>query len=263
MYRGFNLKLDKSIFEDYHEYEYYIDRGRKEINRTIQTFKNCILGEDSILDGNKIMEKWFPKEIGKDDIFLSHSHNDLDLALAIAGKLEEKHNLKVFIDSVVWGNCNDLLRQIDDKYCIHRNRISYDYDKRNYSTSHVHMMLMNSLNLMIDECEALFFLNTPNSISLKDDIGGQSKTISPWIFSEITTSRIIRKKIPERIQKKKKEEKGELKYLSESNKNFRIKYDAKLDHLSNLDNEIFKNWLIQKFDKAEYPLDWLYNEIQI
>lgn len=57
---------------------------------------------------------------------------------------------------------NDLLREIDEKYCRHSNGTSFDYDKRNYSTSHVHMMLSIALSRMIDKCESVFFLNSEN-----------------------------------------------------------------------------------------------------
>ena len=44
---------------------------------------------------------------------------------------------------------NDLLRRIDENYCRHSNGISFDYNKRNYSTSHVHMMLSIALSKML------------------------------------------------------------------------------------------------------------------
>ena len=55
----------------------------------------------------------------------------------------------------------------------------YDYNKRNYSTSHVHMMLSTALTMMMDEAECVIFLNTPNALSTKDIV---HKTESPWIF---------------------------------------------------------------------------------
>lgn len=69
----------------------------------------------------------------------------------------------------------------------------FDYDKRNYSTSHVHMMLSIALTSMIDACETVFLLNTPQSISLEEDIK-KEQTSSPWIYHELSTANVMRVK---------------------------------------------------------------------
>ena len=61
---------------------------------------------------------WFPQI--KADIFISHSHKDKGLALALAGWLEETFGLTAFIDSCVWGYANKLLKMIDDEYCYQK-----------------------------------------------------------------------------------------------------------------------------------------------
>ncbi|MFK8298854.1 hypothetical protein ACI76O_10790 [Capnocytophaga cynodegmi] len=265
MYRGFNLKLDKRIFDNNSEIRYY---SRKELkfkeeqeddNKGFERLEKVLEGTE-ILDGNQIMKDWFPIE-GKYHIFLSHSHRDLELAYAIAGKLREKHNLNVFIDSLVWGYCDDLLEKIDKKYCRGTIEGLYDYKKRNYSTSHIHMMLMNSLNQMIDRCEALFFLNTPNSVSIKD-ISDESKTASPWIFSEIMMSQLIRKKTPKRLLKHTRlfsEESLNYTTLNESTSpELNIKYQLELNHLSELSNDEFSEWIASDYDTPEEALNSLY-----
>lgn len=58
------------------------------------------------------------------------------------------------------------------------------------------MMLSKALVTMMDRCECLFFLNTPSSITPADVIGeaGTGSTTSPWIYSEIAMSGLIRRK---------------------------------------------------------------------
>lgn len=99
-------------------------------------------------------------------------------------------SVKSFIDSCLWGYSNDLLREIDEKYCRHSNGTSFDYDKRNYSTSHVHMMLSIALSRMIDKCESVFFLNSENSISIAEEIS-KERTASPWIYNELSLADMI------------------------------------------------------------------------
>ena len=54
-----------------------------------------------LIDGEKLEKEWF-KEI-RADIFLSHSHADEKLAIALAGWLSTEMGLNAFVDSCVWG----------------------------------------------------------------------------------------------------------------------------------------------------------------
>ena len=145
-----------------------------------------------MIDGTKLQEGWFPTK-QKFNVFLSHSHDDENLAISLAGFLKEELNLDTFIDSCLWGYSNDLLREIDEKYCRNRNSTFFDYEKRNYSTSHVHMMLSIALSRMIDQCEAIFFLNSESSISLDEEVK-KERTSSPWLYSELSLAAMVRVK---------------------------------------------------------------------
>lgn len=228
---------------------------KKEIKRK---FKQYLIDNET-LNGKDIMNEWFPKN--DYHIFLSHSHKDLELALSMAGKLKDKHNLDVFVDSNVWLNSNDLLKIIDNEFCKNTDSQTYNYDSRNYSTSHVHMMLINSLNYTINCSEALFFLNTPNSISAKEVI--KQETFSPWIFAEIETSKIINKITPERLFRRTKMfSKSHQDYvaLNESaDRELQISYELELGHLTDLSPYEFEEWISSNFISPEHALDSLYN----
>lgn len=261
MYRGFNLKLDEDYFLKQNifstqEINEYKKLGLSSLKNNDFLLKYIEEAEE--LEGDRIMQECFPNDIKEYNIFLSHSHKDMRIALIIAGLLKSKYKIEVFIDSTVWLNYIHLLKCIDDYYCKSKEKIKerydynskeyYDYDIRNYSTSHINLMLMNSLNMMIDKCEVLFFLNTPNSISI-DNIG--QKTNSPWIFSEIQTSKIIRKKIPNRNIP-----------LMESTKYFstdlKISYPLELDHLTNISRYNFLKWINGNYNNPNSALDGLY-----
>lgn len=200
MYKGFNLKLTKDFFEKKNlneaSFNYFYGRGVisiKESKASIEETIESFVGVDGSLDGSKMQANWFPQI--KADVFISHSHKDLKLAIALAGWLNETFGLTAFIDSCVWGYANKLLKMIDDEYCYQKETNTYNYQKRNYSTSHVHMMLSVALTQMIDNTECLFFLNTPNSLTPNPIV---EQTESPWIYSEIAMSRLVRKKLPKR-----------------------------------------------------------------
>lgn len=150
------FRLDKIQLADFKEYKNTGDEiykiFRSEIYRDLQNF----IDEDGYIDGRMLQDNWFSTK-SEYDVFLSHSHDDEEIAVALAGFLQKRLGLSTFIDSCLWGYSNDLLRKIDERYCLYSDRTSFDYDKRNYSTSHVHMMLSIALSEMMDQCEAIFF----------------------------------------------------------------------------------------------------------
>lgn len=147
------FKLNDIVYSDFKEYESLGKEYYAKIQTDIQSSLKEFIGIDGVIDGTKLQESWFPTK-QKFSVFLSHSHADEKVAVSIAGFLKKELNLNTFIDSCLWGYSNDLLREIDEKYCRHSNGTSFDYDKRNYSTSHVHMMLSIALSRMIDKCES-------------------------------------------------------------------------------------------------------------
>ena len=237
MYRGFNLLLEENCFEQ-DDFKKIQEVGFKSIShqKTIIIEKiNSFVGDNGSLDGSKMQANWFPQI--KADIFISHSHKDENLALALAGWLKVTFGLSAFIDSCVWGYTNDLLRIIDDRYCRNVNRNSYNYNKRNYSTSHVHMMLSVALSQMIDNTECLFFLNTPHSLTPNTTI---NQTESPWIYSEIAISRLVRKKKLEEYRNVALLESRQI--FSAIKDTLKVQYDLPTDHLTDIDADILKRW---------------------
>lgn len=190
------------------------------------------------------------------DVFLSHSHKDEKTAIAFAGFLKKEFELNTFIDSCVWGYANDLLKRIDDTYCRQAKRNRYNYDKRNISTTHVHILLNSALAKMIDNTECIMFLNTPNSLSLDDELKKQ-QTGSPWIYSELLITSLIKKK------NYRKNTKTGIMHFEES---LEIVYDLPLDNLIELNCNQLMVW------KNEYKsyrknnlinaLDILYNDLK-
>lgn len=250
MYRGFNLKLEEKINQDYYERGMLLFKDHKsKIKKVLDGF----FLDNGSLSGTKIMENWFP-HIGA-NIFLSHSHNDEKEAITLAGLLSV-FGLTTFIDSCIWGYSTDLLEQIDERYCLNIDGQSYNYTKRNYSTSHVNLMLSNALNRMIDNCECIFFLNTPNSISASEAI---TRTKSPWIFSEIGITQTIRKQTPDRLKRATKifSDGG---VLNEERKLLTIEYDLELAHLQTLNFSDLEEWIDNApISNPEKALDNLYH----
>lgn len=200
LYRAYQYVNDLNVYFG-SQLEHYFEIGNAIYNQQKATIEKSL--KDFYIDGDKIngkelKEKWFPKV--EADVFLSHSHKDEKTIIALAGFLHEVFHIKSFIDSTVWGYANDLQKLIDEKHCLsdNPNRGKYDYNKRNYSTSHVHLMLNTALLEVLDETECVIFVETPNSIQhVKETV--EKGTYSPWIYSELNLINYLRTKLPERM----------------------------------------------------------------
>lgn len=249
MYRGFNLTLDEKASR------FFGGNGtasNENHEKVIRTAIDKLYEKDGVLDGSKIIDDWFPSI--KSNVFISHSHADRDLAIQLAGWLKEKFHLSSFIDSCVWGYSEDLLKRLNNFYRGDKNK-NYDYATVIRTTGHVNMMLSTALTKMIDDCEAIIFINTPSSISAKDYIKGNI-TNSPWIYSEILTTSLIRKRSRE-------DHRGislESAAIESLSKSLPISYDVNLDHLSSL--TLYHLQSIDRGKKGSGALDALYELVR-
>jgi hypothetical protein len=188
VFRAFNIsgiKIEDVAFEK-------MGRELRDIRKAqVLERLDSFIRDDEAIDGTKMRDEWFPQI--RADVFLSHSHADEALALRLAGWASQELQLSVFVDSSVWGNASELLKKIDDKYCWNAASQTYSYETRNLSTSHVHMMLATALAKMIDGAECAWVLNTPNAITSRDAV---EATKSPWMYSEIETMHVVRRREP-------------------------------------------------------------------
>ncbi|HEX5783832.1 MAG TPA: hypothetical protein VFY35_03795 [Burkholderiaceae bacterium] len=250
MYRGFNLDMNGFDVARFVE----IGRGLHNYNKSLveerlESFKD----RNGNLIASEIIAKWFP--LIEADVFLSHSHKDEVKVIGLAGWLKETFGLTSFIDSCIWGYSADLLKIIDDEYCYDKSSATYDYQKRNRSTSHVYMMLSTALAKMINECECVFFVNTPNSISPKSYIENEI-TDSPWIYSEIAMTSLIQRRVPADHRGPMIKALAALERLAEG---VNVKYDINLKHLAPLDADDLKGWARVNASKGSDALDALYS----
>ena len=259
MFAGINAHIsEEGIFSPY-----FTEYGQELYNNQKNTVKRQIdsyVLDDGILGASHIEEDWFPNI--KSDVFISHSHRDQELAIGLAGWLHNIFGITSFIDSCVWGYADDLLKIIDTEYCVKKKRQdgsieTYDYDKRNQSTAHVHMILNTALQKMIDKTECLIFLNTPNSLLVDDVIDGTA-TASPWIYSELTFSRMCRKK-------KLAEYRKDLMHTAIlEHREIKIRYDVSLEHFVELkDSDLLNIWINSNGKEPLEVLDDLYVNLKL
>ena len=135
MYKGFKIKItkDSELFDK--KFEKYRNIGEKQQNEIQKELKEYeknlreyIDKETGKINMKKLKNSWF-LEI-ETSIFISHSHLDLDLALAFSGWIKEKYSIDVFLDCYAWGSSDELLKIIDEKYSI-KNKDDYGPNIKN------------------------------------------------------------------------------------------------------------------------------------
>ncbi|GAA3674130.1 TIR domain-containing protein [Acetobacter lovaniensis] len=262
MFRGFNITLSSELSD-------YVKIGRKlarsEKERIADTLASFIDNKGDVI-AEKLIDEWFPKE--NYDIFISHSHKDINLALSLAGYLEEKLGLSCFIDYQAWNYCDDLLKSVDNLYCYQKTSKTYSYSKRNRTTAHIHNMLCIALAEMMDKSECLFFINTKNSIEnqhISASYSDGSSTYSPWLYYEISMLNIINIKKPNRGGDIVESMSRKDSMATEAYDSIPIKYRINIENLPKLDNSAIIKWCAEKrradlvrSDKKIHSLDILY-----
>ena len=200
------------------------DTGKTKVYKSLNFFTTGVANEAEVIDGTKLQNYVFPTGIdGQYHVFISHSHDDKDIAIMLATFLQEKCHLKVFLDSYVWKSADGLLRKIDDEYCKQKDG-KYNYYRRNFSTAHIHAMLSMAIMDIINKTECCIFIESNHSIKLsKLKNASNAKTLSPWIYEEYAMMRALpRHRTGERLKQFAKAD-----GVTES-REFKAAYDVKL-----------------------------------
>lgn len=256
MYRGYKVDLQELETDDYLDISNYISVGenihrqnKAQVKKKLDSFKDS----NGNLIASQIIAGWFPPI--KADVFLSHSHKDEAMVLGLSGFLYDCLGITSFVDSTIWGYSDDLLRLLDDRYCYNESTDTYSYSRRNRSTSHVHIMLSIALMKMINSCECIMFVDTPNSISPKKYINDGDETDSPWIYSEISMTSLVRRRSLLQHRGLLVKSARAADSLAES---LQVQYDVDLSHLIPLTGAQFAEWKQCK-KKGTGALDALYD----
>jgi len=122
------------------------------------------------------------------------------------------------------------------------------------------MMLSTALTMMIDNTESIFLLNTNNAIKTSSEILGT--TSSPWLYSEITISKLIQKKDPKRHYRRTVLFSKSI--LDNLNESIVAKFKVDTEHLSSISEISLLKWVTefnQLHKEYQYPLDALYTVV--
>lgn len=145
-------------------------------------------GEIAMVEHKELLDEWFP-DTGC-HIFISHSHKDKGLAIAIANKLYKKYGVKSFIDSEFWGFVDKAIYEINSEFSRSVSDEKYlDYDKCMRVASNFYLVLSNALTDGIFHSDSFWFINSGNSF---DAVNKASEgTYSPWLYTELNYTKTV------------------------------------------------------------------------
>ncbi|WQU69460.1 toll/interleukin-1 receptor domain-containing protein [Helicobacter pylori] len=154
-----------------------INEAAKKIYELIKKAKHS--NDDIILNHNEIKEAFFSPfkpQLKNAQVFLSHSHADINKALEVKNYLENQIKRKVFIDSLFWDYKDDILNKLAKYDDISRIEDAFT------------LILRESLQDMIKKCPYFVFLQSKNSVSNQ---GLSRITYSAWIYEELKIAHSI------------------------------------------------------------------------
>jgi len=256
MYTAFNLKIA------FHDFLNLSALSLEELSVRGQKRKNNLQSESKlelerftsatgIIDGSGLSEEWF--QAVQSDIFISHSHNDANIAFALAGWLKTEFDLDVFLDECIWGSADELLKIMDDKHCWRPESETYCYKTRNLTTSHVHAMLSTAIYSVMDKTEVVLFLNTDESIPRIDSTIKENSeyTLSPWIYQELMATKLLR--VTDWSEYRQSGVLEHAQYIKES-ADLKIAYKTPVSELNVLDQDALFHWK-SNYNKRRFYLN--------
>lgn len=263
MYKGYHFSMANELLPHYflraEEYK-RIGRAQKEVAQKV--IQEKILSGKWVIAGDKTESEWFPQL--KKHVFISHSHKDEDAALLVAGLLKDRLGIDAFVDSAAWGCYRGLAKCLYEvaKRGYPNITSQQDTQLRMSATEHAHCMLSKSLIQMMDRCECLMFLDTPASVGLHNINIAGSSTFSPWIYTEIEASRVLRRYMYPRSM---------LKAANENQRSFargetvrvQVSYPLNLEHLDKLSPQRFFQWVANAEGKKKHLADDQYRPYKL
>ncbi|GAA7306263.1 toll/interleukin-1 receptor domain-containing protein [Helicobacter pylori] len=183
-----NQIMLKSSVRSFNNQAHQINEAAEKIHELI---KNAPYSNDNIvLKRNEIKEAFFSPfkpQLKNAQVFLSHSHADINKALEVKNYLESQTKRKVFIDSLFWDYKDDVLNKLAR------------YDDISKIEDAFTLILRESLQDMIEKCPYFVFLQSKNSVSNQGLSRNQDLlkiTYSAWIYEELKIAHSISESRP-------------------------------------------------------------------
>jgi len=245
MLNCYEIEVDDLNIPVEHELEYDTENIGKRLKEIIK-FQAVNGGEIAMVEHKELLDEWFP-DAGC-HIFISHSHKDKGLAIAIANKIHKKYGVKSFIDSEFWGYVDKAIYEINSEFSRSLGDENYlDYEKCMRVASNFYLILSNALTDGIFHSDSFWFINSGNAF---DAVNKASEgTYSPWLYTELNyTKTVALSPHPKRpvmiLESAGLESMGNDGWIIKSaSRNFSVRFTPEKSHLTKVSSESLKDVL--------------------
>ncbi|WP_195269075.1 toll/interleukin-1 receptor domain-containing protein [Eubacterium sp. 1001713B170207_170306_E7] len=231
MFTAFNLTMDEKEMARLEKEAAVSEQNENENQEKVVKDLRRYLDMGADFDGEALQAACFPEL--QFQVFLSHAQADAPLVSRLERWLREELGVSAFVDAWVWQAADTLVAE-------------------GYAPGHVYPLLHMVFGKMIAQSECVIFLNPYHSLKKPGPVGE-----TPWIYAELQTARMTRKKKPERFKK--------FHFAVTLGTQLKIAFDPQLPNLLLLNAEDLEKWYGQQQVVSEevYHLDLLYLQKQI
>lgn len=147
------------------------------------------------LDAKVILDIVSPT--GDFDVFISHYHENEEIALKIAATLQAQ-GFKPFVDSQYWLHFDDVAKDLNELH-LHKDKDNgsdvYDHSKTKMIQKHCDVLLLSALSQVMSKCKYLIFISPPEKMVGIEHYSKYEtknpKTYSPWIYWELIFAELL------------------------------------------------------------------------
>lgn len=144
---------------------------------------------DITFDANRLSESLFPLFNGV--IFISHSRFYEKQALYVKEEIAQGTGCRCFVDSEVWGNVHEAIRETQSCYAKIDSSQGNTYDLKicNEISMNLSLLLSHSILKVLMNASAFVYIQPKGSIA---DQQREIKLSSPWVALELIASRLLK-----------------------------------------------------------------------
>lgn len=152
--------------------------------------RSCIVknnNDDLVVNASKLQKVLFQQVGVEGTIFISHLHADVNKAQRIKYVLSQSlPQYKCFIDSEIWSDVYDVIKELKDKYAKTPEGNVYKSSICMNITKNLLLMVAMSLTEVISKSSAFIYISGGENRS-----GNSIATDSPWVCHELLVSSLI------------------------------------------------------------------------
>lgn len=145
--------------------------------------------QDITFDANRLSKSLFPLFNGV--IFISHSRFYKKQALYVKKEIEQRTGCRCFVDSEIWRNVHEAIRETQSRYAkkVSAQGNTYDLKICNVISMNLSLILSHAILKALMNASAFVYIPPEGAIA---DQQTEIELSSPWVALELIASRLLK-----------------------------------------------------------------------